>query len=86
MPNESSHVFWPAYSHFKPATPLSYKLSTDIELELPPWTEAASVKIQVIVSFEPDLPGLDEYIMTSVKTASAAVSEPLSYVVFPQSH
>ncbi|RCH94569.1 Integrator complex subunit 4 [Rhizopus azygosporus] len=86
LPNESSHVFWPAYSHFKPATPLSYKLSTDIELELPPWTEAAPVKIQVIVSFEPDLPGLDEYIMTSVKTASAAVSEPLSYVVFPQSH
>lgn len=84
MPDQSSHLFWPAPSHFKPITPLNYKLCTHIELQLPAWNETGSVSIRIVLSFEPDLPGLDEYIMAPGRTAYSVVSEPVNYLIHPK--
>ncbi|KAG1141018.1 hypothetical protein G6F37_009150 [Rhizopus arrhizus] len=84
LPDQSSHLFWPAPSHFKPITPLNYKLCTHIELQLPAWNETGSVSIRIVLSFEPDLPGLDEYIMAPGRTAYSVVSEPVNYLIHPK--
>lgn len=38
LPDQSSSIFWPAPGSFKQTTPYCYKLSTDIQLTLSPWT------------------------------------------------
>ncbi|KAI8334516.1 armadillo-type protein [Choanephora cucurbitarum] len=98
LPDQSSYMFWPAPGHFKQTTPYCYKLNTDIELKLSPWTEPGVVIIRIVQSFEPDLPGLDEYIMrypncsavtnslnsnSTVSVSSAVISEHLKYHLFP---
>lgn len=84
MPNQNSHVFWPSPGDFKPITPLNYTLSTQVEIPLSAWQDTNSIMIRAIVSFEPDLPGLDEYIMAPGSTASSIVSEPVNYMIHPQ--
>lgn len=38
LPDQSSFMFWPAPGHFKQTTPYCFKLMTDVELDLSPWT------------------------------------------------
>ncbi|KAI8050036.1 armadillo-type protein [Thamnidium elegans] len=98
LPDQSSSIFWPAPNSFKQTTPYCFKLSTDIELALSPWTEPGVVVIRVVQSFEPDLPGLDEYIMkypnfsslsnslnsgTRMPISSSVISEHLKYRLSP---
>ncbi|KAI9345097.1 armadillo-type protein [Pilaira anomala] len=98
LPDQSSSIFWPAPGSFKQTTPYCYKLSTDIQLTLSPWTEPGVVVIRVVQSFEPDLPGLDEYIMkypnfsslsnslnsgTKMPISSSVISEHLKYRLSP---
>ncbi|KAI8642763.1 armadillo-type protein [Parasitella parasitica] len=96
LPDQSSFMFWPASGHFKQTTPYCFKLSTSVELNLSPWTEPGVVIIRIVQSFEPDLPGLDEYIMkypnhpapgsnnTGPKMATCCViSEHLKYRLHP---
>ncbi|KAI8339839.1 armadillo-type protein [Blakeslea trispora] len=98
LPDQSSYMFWPAPGHFKQTTPYCYKLNTNIELKLSPWTEPGVVIIRIVQSFEPDLPGLDEYIMrypnysavtnslnsnSTVSVSSSVISEHLKYHLFP---
>ncbi|KAI9267519.1 armadillo-type protein [Helicostylum pulchrum] len=82
LPDQSSSIFWPAPGSFKQTTPYCFKLSTDIELALSPWTEPGVVVIRVVQSFEPDLPGLDEYIM-KMPISSSVISEHLKYRLSP---
>ncbi|CAO3690704.1 unnamed protein product [Rhizopus stolonifer] len=84
LPNQNSHVFWPSPGDFKPITPLNYTLSTQVEIPLLAWQDTNSIMIRAIVSFEPDLPGLDEFIMAPGSTASSIVSESVNYMVHPQ--
>ncbi|KAL0082304.1 armadillo-type protein [Phycomyces blakesleeanus] len=94
-PDKTSSVFWPTADEFKPVTPYCYKLNASIVVKFAMWTETAVVEISVVRSFEPDLPGLDEYIMkypnakprkTSNNfntTATTSISEPIKYSLHP---
>ncbi|KAI9255512.1 armadillo-type protein [Sporodiniella umbellata] len=84
LPDQSSHVFWPSPDDFRPNKPLDYTLSTHVELSLSSWQSVNAISIRIIISFEPDLPGLDEYIMAPGRTASSVVSESVNYRVHPQ--
>ncbi|KAI7891727.1 armadillo-type protein [Mucor mucedo] len=98
LPDQSSYIFWPAPGSYKQTTPYCYKLSTDIELVLSPWTEPGVVIIRIVQSFEPDLPGLDEYMMKypnyssltnssdsafKMPISSSVISEHLKYRLCP---
>ncbi|KAI9481345.1 MAG: armadillo-type protein [Benjaminiella poitrasii] len=98
LPDQSSFIFWPSPAHFKQTTPYCFKLSTNVALSLSPWSEPGVVIIRIVQSFEPDLPGLDEYIMkypnysavtNSLKstgfTSSCVISEHLKYHLCPLS-
>jgi integrator complex subunit 4 len=67
-------------------------------LNLSPWTEPGVVIIRIVQSFEPDLPGLDEYIMRypnfssltnslnsglKLPVSSSVISEHLKYRLCP---
>ncbi|KAG2214549.1 hypothetical protein INT46_003099 [Mucor plumbeus] len=95
LPDQSSFMFWPAPGQFKQTTPYCYKLATNVELSLSPWTEPGVVIIRIVQSFEPDLSGLDEYIIkypnhstpnnnagTKMST-SCVISEHLKYRLCP---
>ncbi|KAI8056522.1 armadillo-type protein [Gilbertella persicaria] len=91
LPDQTSFIFWPAPGHFKQTTPYCFKLGTDVELKLSPWTEPGVVIVRIVQSFEPDLPGLDEYIMqypnyacsTHTSRSSSVISEHLKYRLCP---
>lgn len=38
LPDQSTFIFWPAPGHFKQTTPYCFKLTTNAELNLSPWT------------------------------------------------
>ncbi|KAI9010804.1 armadillo-type protein [Phycomyces nitens] len=94
-PDKTSSMFWPAADEFKPVTPYCYKLNASIVIKFAMWTETAVVEISVVRSFEPDLPGLDDYIMKYPNakpqkasnnfntTATTSISEPLKYSLYP---
>lgn len=90
LPDQSSYIFWPAPTHFKQTKPYCFRLSTDVELTLSPWTEPGVVIIRIVQSFEPDLPGLDEYIMNYpnfsllMNPASSASKMPISSSVISE--
>ncbi|KAI7897651.1 armadillo-type protein [Cokeromyces recurvatus] len=89
LPDQSSFMFWPPSGHFKQTTPYCFKLSTNVELSLSSWSESGVVIIRIVQTFEPDLPGLDEYIMNyfgsnfSKSTSSCVISEHLKYHLYP---
>ncbi|KAI8968585.1 armadillo-type protein [Mycotypha africana] len=101
LPDQLSIIFWPSPSHFKPVKPYCYKLSTDVQLSLEPWTVPKEMIIRIVQSFEPDLPELDEYIMkypdyatvktssnmepSTIPTSSCVISEHLNYSLWPMS-
>ncbi|KAG2227292.1 hypothetical protein INT45_004247 [Circinella minor] len=90
-PDRTIQVYWPVSNDFVPTTPLCYKLKAKIELRYRGWT---------VRSFEPDLAGLDGYIMkypnaesTSIThstqqsndVVSIPISEPVLYSIHPYS-
>ncbi|KAK4516908.1 DNA-binding transcription factor yap1 [Mucor velutinosus] len=99
LPDQSTFMFWPAPGHFKQTTPYCFKLATNVELNLSPWTEPGVVIVRIVQSFEPDLAGLDDYIITypnhaaptsnnnnnadTKKTTSCVISEHLKYRLCP---
>ncbi|KAI8374468.1 armadillo-type protein [Radiomyces spectabilis] len=97
LPDQSCHVFWPTSNDFMPTTPYCYKLSVDVELLIANWTETGVVIIRIVRSFEPDLPGLDDFIMkhpnskttagltydTRKTTSTTAISSNLKYCLCP---
>lgn len=41
-------MFWPAPGHFKQTTPYCFKLSTDIDLALSPWTGKTQLVSEIV--------------------------------------
>ncbi|OAD00939.1 hypothetical protein MUCCIDRAFT_112360 [Mucor lusitanicus CBS 277.49] len=97
LPDQSTFMFWPAPGHFKQTTPYCFKLDTSVELNLSPWTEPGVVVVRIVQSFEPDLAGLDDYIIKypnhaapsnssgTKTTTSCVISEHLKYRLCPTS-
>ncbi|KAI7849458.1 armadillo-type protein [Circinella umbellata] len=99
-PDRTIQVYWPVSNDFVPTTPLCYKLKAKIELRYPGWTEPCNITLRIVRSFEPDLAGLDGYIMkypnaesTSIThstqqsndVVSIPISEPVLYSIHPYS-
>ncbi|KAI9275591.1 armadillo-type protein [Phascolomyces articulosus] len=99
-PDRTTQVYWPVSNDFVPTTPLCYKLKAKVELRYPGWTEPCNIILRIVRSFEPDLAGLDGYIMkypnAEVTTTahstqqsniivSIPISEPVLYSIHPYS-
>ncbi|GAB5592096.1 hypothetical protein Unana1_06996 [Umbelopsis nana] len=97
LPDKSTRLFWPSHHNFKPTTPYSYVLDTNIELDLSLWTDIGMLQIQIVKSFEQDLPGIDDYILrypicsmspqdydgASSSSSTLCICDPVDYYVNP---
>ncbi|KAI9499526.1 armadillo-type protein [Zychaea mexicana] len=98
-PDQSSQVYWPVSNDFIPTTPFCYKLKAKVELHYSGWTEPCNITLRIVRSFEPDLAGLDGYIMKypnaessnthfaqhSQDVVSIPISDPVLYNIHPYS-
>ncbi|KAI8148934.1 armadillo-type protein [Fennellomyces sp. T-0311] len=98
-PDQTTQVYWPIANDFVPTTPFCYKLKAKVELRYPGWTEPCNISLRIVRSFEPDLSGLDGYIMRypnaeatskhsiqqSHNVVSIPISEPVLYTIHPYS-
>ncbi|KAI8088775.1 armadillo-type protein [Halteromyces radiatus] len=67
LPDQSSFFFWPKSSEFVPTYSDCHQLLASVTFNLPSWKESDVVICRIVVSFDPDLPGLDDYITKSTK-------------------
>ncbi|CAG8437059.1 10503_t:CDS:1 [Ambispora gerdemannii] len=63
LPDKKVHHFWPPSSHFVITRPFQYQLRTHVEISQSPWTDACNILVEIVRSFDPDLPELDRYIV-----------------------
>ncbi|SAL98284.1 hypothetical protein [Absidia glauca] len=67
LPDQTSAFFWPSSGQFIPTHTDCHKLVTSISLKLS-LEEPGTVTCRIVRSFDPDMPGLDNYIMKSSTT------------------
>ncbi|RUO96197.1 hypothetical protein BC936DRAFT_142446 [Jimgerdemannia flammicorona] len=93
-PDQTVRTFWPPHSHFLPTRPYCFRLSTHVEAFQSAWTDQSHVEIQLVRTFEADLPAHDNYILRypNVRatvgqdgpTTSLGVGESVRYFLKPE--
>ncbi|KAI8344171.1 armadillo-type protein [Chlamydoabsidia padenii] len=70
QPDHTSVYVWPPSGQFIPTYSNCHKLVTSVYLTLSTWKEPGVLTCRIVRSFDPDIPGLDNYIMKSPTSSS----------------